>query len=115
MPRAHPCRNYPCLCSFDELKDWNPSSVDPRQIAKVPLASRAVTSNPGLIIGLDFTGWNYNTRGDGATQGGPVGNLYPFNHWQYALSHITTFTVSSRSRRWCGRMPRIATASRYWA
>jgi len=79
-----PCRNYPCICSFDELANWNANSVDPRQIAKVPLARRAVTSNPGLMIGLDFSGWDYPDKGDGATQGGPVGNLYPFNHWQYA-------------------------------
>jgi endo-beta-N-acetylglucosaminidase D len=77
------CNSYPCFNSFDELAGWKPGSVDPRQIAMVPLAPRTVTSNPGLVVGLDFFGWDFAAKGDGATQGGPVGNLYPFNHWQY--------------------------------
>lgn len=76
------CSGYPCLTSFDELDAWRPASVDPRQRASVPLASRVGETLPKVVAGLDFTDFNYNPEADGATQGGSIDNLYTFGHWQ---------------------------------
>lgn len=83
-PASQDCAGYPCLMSFAELDAWSPASVDPRQRVSVPLAARPEPPTPKVVVGLDLTDFNYSPLADGSTQGGPIDNLYAFNHWQQA-------------------------------
>lgn len=75
---------YFCPLLASDVLDWSPAQANPRQRASVALAPRAEPAEPypGLVLGLDFTDFNYRPDADGATQGGSAGNFYAFDHWQ---------------------------------
>jgi len=78
------CAPYPCYHTAQGVLDWKPSMVRPYDVAGVPLAKKAHTSQPGMIVGLDNGEWSYWDKGDLNAQGASArGNVYHLSQWPY--------------------------------
>jgi endo-beta-N-acetylglucosaminidase D len=78
------CAPYPCYHTARGVLQWKPSLVRPYDVAGVPLADRAPTSQPGMLVGLDNGAWSYWDQADLNAQGSHArGNVYNFAQWPY--------------------------------
>lgn len=81
---ASRCAPYPCYHTAQGVLGWTPSKVSPYDVAGVPLAKKAGTSEPGMLVGLDNGPWSYWDRSDLNAQGSDArGNVYSLSQWPY--------------------------------
>lgn len=86
-PALTACPPYPCLETAAQVYAWSEAEARPVDKAAVPLAQRAPTSGPRMLVGLDDGPWAYWSSFDLPSQGSSsTGNVYNFSHWQYVDS-----------------------------
>jgi endo-beta-N-acetylglucosaminidase D len=105
------CGTYQCFLDATAFLQSTPDPL-PGQVATVPLAARTVgpaRGAPSMLIGLDNGARAFWAVSDGFAQGrsGKVdgvstGNVYNFDHWQYAdeLYYYLHTTVSVPPTQW---------------